>query len=150
MSLPHHRYRGGVPRVRNVPGEPPPWPVRLLRVHRAAPDCVYELTLTVDAAGVVFREHYDYLPVAGDAGREYSYVARTPQDALAAVVAHLEAVPGKGDPAERLVRCLHDRVRSGELHGGLGLREARDLVAGWFREAGADVTTDDSAWINSD
>jgi hypothetical protein len=128
---------------------------RLLRVHRTASDCIYELTLTMDVAahntaGVVFREHYEYLPTAGDAGREHTYLVSAPYDALAALVAHLEPESGLGDLEERLARCMHERVRTGDLHADLGLEQARDLVAQWFGEAGVKATKDDSHWVNSD
>src|SRR3712207_1171319 len=127
----------------------------LLRMHRVATDCIYELTLTMDpaaygGAGIVFREHYEYLPTAGDAGREYSYLVTAPYDSLAVLLTHLETEPGEGDPEERLARCFHDRVRTGALHPGLGRQEARDLVAQWFARAGVSATTDESHWFNSD
>jgi hypothetical protein len=128
---------------------------RLRWVHRTASDCIYELSLTMDVAadsnaGVVFRERYEYLPTAGDAGREYSYLVSAPYDALAALVTYLETEPGPGNLEERLARCFHERVRTGDLHADLGLEQARDLVAQWFREAGVNATTDDSHWFNSD
>ncbi len=128
---------------------------RLLQVHRTGNDCIYELTLTMDAAayhgaGIVFREHYDYLPTAGDPGREYCYLVTAPYDALATLVTHLETEPGPGDLEERLARCLHERVRTGDLHAGLGVAEARHLVARWFAQAGVSATTNESHWFTSD
>jgi hypothetical protein len=127
----------------------------LLRVHRPATDCLYELTLTMDAAAhggpsIVFREHYDYLPTASDAGREYSYLVTAPYDSLATLVAHLETEPRPGELEERLARCFHDRVRTADLHPGLGRQQARDLVAQWFTGAGLSPTLDESHWFNSD
>jgi hypothetical protein len=128
---------------------------RLLRVHRTTTDCIYELAITMDSAardgaGVSFSESYEYLPRAGDAGREYNYTVKTPYASMAALVAYFEAAPGEGDLEERLTRCFKDLVARGELTGTLGLREARDRVAAWFERAGVSATPGDSHWINSD
>jgi hypothetical protein len=67
----------------------------ILKCYRPGTDCLFELVLTMDASapaehGIVFRENYEYLPRAGDAGREYSYSVTTAYTSLPALVAHFE------------------------------------------------------------
>jgi hypothetical protein len=128
---------------------------RLLKVHRASTDCIFELVLTMDSAardgaGVSFSERYDYLPQAGDAGREYAYGIQTSYASMAALVEYFETEPGEGDLEERLTRCFKALVARGELSNELGLREARDRVAAWFDQAGVAGTPTDWHWFNSD
>ncbi|WP_306210438.1 hypothetical protein [Actinoplanes sp. RD1] len=125
----------------------------LLRVSRASTDSSYALSLFLDPGprgGIVFTERYEYYPRPGDAGREYSYSVSTPYSSLPALVEHLEQAPGQGGPEDRLVACFRARTAAGELHAGMGLREARDLVQRWFAGAGVPARADGSSWINSD
>lgn len=124
---------------------------RLLRVHRAATDCVFTLTLTTDPqAGVItFREEYDYLPRPGDAGREYSYGVRTPYTSIRRLNEFLGAAPG-GDPQARLAQCFRDLLAAGRIGDGLPLRQARDRIQALFAEAGVPAEPADSYWISSD
>jgi hypothetical protein len=46
--------------------------------------------------------------------------------------------------------CFHDRVRTADLHPGLGRQQACDLVAQWFAQAGVSATTEQSHWFNGD
>ncbi|AGZ41569.1 hypothetical protein [Actinoplanes friuliensis] len=120
---------------------------QLVHVHRSSTDCIYELVLTMDAtAEITFAEKYEYLPQAGDAGREYSYGVRTPYASLAALVAYL----GGGAGEEGLTRGFRALVADGTLTAELGLEEARDRVAEVFRRAGVPAELTDSHWINSD
>ena len=119
---------------------------RLVRVHREATSCIYELVLTMDPAaragdGITFAERYEYLPRPGDAGREYAYSVKASYSALAAL-----AGPGEDDPEERVIGRIRDLVDSGDL----GLREARERVAAWFADCGVPPERTESSWINSD
>lgn len=123
----------------------------LVRVHREATKCVHELVLTIDARnGIGFHEKYDYLPLRDDAGREYAYSVRTPYTSLAALVAHFEAATGPGELDDRLIRCFRDLVARGRLTGELELREARNRVQKWFKQAGVPAEPADWSWVNSD
>jgi hypothetical protein len=122
-----------------------------VRVHREATKCVHELVLTIDARnGIGFHEKYDYLPLRDDAGREYAYSVRTPYTSLAALVAHFEAATGPGELDDRLIRCFRDLVARGRLTGELELREARNRVQKWFKQAGVPAEPADWSWVNSD
>ena len=128
---------------------------QILKLHRRASDCLFELVLIMDASapaerGIVFREKYEYLPQVGDAGREYSYSVTTPYTSLPGLLAHLETHPGDGDLEERLTRCFEQLVKAGVLTGDLAIEAARDRVAALFVEAGVPAVTDSSFWINSD
>jgi hypothetical protein len=128
---------------------------QILKLYRLGTDCLFELVLTMDASapgnsGIEFREKYEYLPQAGDAGREYSYSVTAPYTSLPALVADLETSPGEGDLEERLTRCLKHLVQTGELAGDLDREVARDRVAARFVHAGVPAITDSSSWINSD
>ncbi|WP_327010081.1 hypothetical protein OHA72_24280 [Dactylosporangium sp. NBC_01737] len=124
---------------------------RLLKVHRAATDCVFTLTLITDpqAGTITFREEYDYLPRPGDPGREYSYGVRTPYTSIRRLNEFLGAAPG-GDPQARLARCFRDLLAAGRIGDGLPLREARDRVGALFAGAGVPAEPADSHWISSD
>jgi hypothetical protein len=124
---------------------------RLLKVHRESTDCGFTLWLELDPGGdrISFSERYDYLPRPGDPEREYAYGVRTPYASLAALVDLL--APGGGeDPEDRLVAGFATLVARGELADGLGLRENRDRVAGWFAAAGVSHEPTTSSWFNSD
>ncbi len=124
---------------------------RLLKVHRAATDCIFELTLTTDpqAGAITFREQYEYLPRPGDAGREYSYGVRTPYTSIRRLNEFLGAAAG-GDPQARLAQCFRDLVAAGRIGDGLPLRQARDRIQALFAEAGVPAEPADSHWISSD
>jgi hypothetical protein len=123
---------------------------RLLKVHRAGPDCVFALTLVVDPErGITFREAYDYLPRPGDPGREYSYGVRTPYTSIDRLNEALDA-PAAGDPPARLARAFRDLLARGVIGDGLALRAARDRVAELFTSAGVPTEPADWHWVNSE
>lgn len=130
---------------------------QLLSVHRVQTRCVFTLTLSFNPGdrGISFTEFYDYLPVPGDAGREYGYGVRTPYASLPILVDFFEARLGgtaeaSGELADRLTACFRDLIASGELGNDLPLRENNGRVTGWFAEAGVTFEPTDWFWFNSD
>jgi hypothetical protein len=119
----------------------------------------------VQLVGLSFTEHYDYVPQPGDAGREYGYhaaLAYTPMEPLvAALEERLTPLRGGGSDVlgrvvtrspeldERLVACFRGLVTEGKLNHELPSQANRNRVAAILSDLG-EVTTDSSAWINSD
>lgn len=133
------------------------WKETLLKVHRDSTDCIFTLTLTLDATdagkGIRFAEHYDYLPTTGDAGREYAYSVHTAYSSAEALADFFDerfGRPTDGTPSDRLIANFAELVGRGELSDGLPLEENKDRVAGWFTEAGVPVETEKWSWFNSD
>ncbi|WP_432971578.1 hypothetical protein [Dactylosporangium sp. CA-233914] len=127
----------------------------LLHTRRENTDCLFSLTLLVSSIEnkISFTEFYDYGARPGDAGREYVYSAVTPYDSLEALLAHLEGSLGlahDGLGADRLAACFRELVARGALGDGRGIEANRDIVAGWFVEAGVPYKPDVWVWFNSD
>lgn len=134
----------------------------LLRVYRPDTGCVFELRLSIDRGdswpGIRFDEYYEYLPRQGDAGREYAYGVRTDLSSLGPLVGFFDArldddargqYPPNQHLEDRLVWHLGQLVARGELGDALPLRENRDRVAAWFREAGVPAEPDSWSWFES-
>lgn len=127
----------------------------LLRTYRDNTDCAFSLTLLVSSIDdrISFTEFYDYYARPGDSGREYGYSAITPYGSLDRLVAFLEGRLGharQGDPADRLVACFRELVDRGELSAGGAIETCRNLVGGWFTEAGVPYKPDFWVWFDSD
>ncbi|MGI5241141.1 hypothetical protein [Dactylosporangium sp. CA-139066] len=127
---------------------------RLLHVDREHTDCIFTLTLLVSAIEdkITFTEFYDYLPRSGDAGREYGYGATTPHASLPQLTAHFAARLGREPAAgpDGLAACFRELVDRGVLGEHQAIESNRNLVAGWFTDAGVPWRPDDWVWFNSD
>ena len=133
------------------------WKTTLLEVHRQRNDCIFALRMTFDpergAEGIRFTESYDYLPLADDPGREYTYTVQAPYDCLPALIAYFDQRLGRtstGSPQARLIDCFTALITRGDLGDNLPLRENHLRVGTWFEAAGAPTTTDTWSWLNSD
>ena len=133
------------------------WKTTLLKVHRQRNDCIFALRMTFDpergAEGIRFTESYDYLPLADDPGREYTYTVQAPYDCLPALIAYFDQRLGRtstGSPQARLIDCFTALITRGDLGDNLPLRENHLRVGTWFEAAGAPTTTDTWSWLNSD
>ncbi|MEV5965783.1 hypothetical protein AB0L70_28710 [Kribbella sp. NPDC051952] len=121
----------------------------LLRVHRMPSDCIFKLTLTIDADRITFTEFYDYGPRGDDPGREYGYSVHAPYDALDQL-ADVYAPGTEGPAADRLVRAFNHLITEGVLGDGRGLKINQTKVFEGFEAAGVEPTTSVWSWINSD
>ncbi|TWD82208.1 hypothetical protein FB561_3336 [Kribbella amoyensis] len=129
----------------------------LVEVRRTRNDCVFGLRVTLEPErgdhGIAFAESYDYLPLAGDPGREYIYSVYAAYDALGPLVVYFEGKLGQtfaGDPADQLVGAFHALVAAGELGDELPLQENHRRVAEWCDQAGVPAETETWFWFNAD
>jgi hypothetical protein len=117
----------------------------LLVVRRPESKSWFALTLVFTFETVSLKESYEYMSEPGDPGREYIYSVRAPSASIGTLVAHLETRLGRagdGDGRQRLIDCLAEAVRRGDLAAGLAPEENCRRVAAWCAEAGVGTEAD--------